>query len=164
MLGCSKPASVLFADRLEACPCWSEDHTLECIRKASFGFSAQRSDACFAAWRLGSRCFGRATPQGHLLEEIRLLQERLDLLGGKNWQEPQKIVATQSLQDLQGLLTARPLCSLCLLHELRRNLLAYALKYMQTTEIGEIVVDAFPDSRNQNIRAPPQRHIRVRWS
>ncbi|CAE7383614.1 unnamed protein product, partial [Symbiodinium microadriaticum] len=64
-----------------------DDHTLDCITKAGAGFS------------------------GYLLEEIRILQERLDLLGGKNW----------------------------------RNLLAYALKYMKTTEIGEIVVDAFPD-------------------
>mmetsp|Transcript_36983 Transcript_36983/g.85494 ORF Transcript_36983/g.85494 Transcript_36983/m.85494 type:complete len:996 (-) Transcript_36983:34-3021(-) len=64
-----------------------DDHTLECVKKASAGFSA------------------------HLLQEIRLLQERLDLLGGKNW----------------------------------KNLLAYALKYMQTMEIGEIVADAFPD-------------------
>ena len=42
------------------------------------------------------------------------------------------------------------LLSSCLCFVPRRNLLAYALKYMKTTEIGEIVVDAFPDRAAQS--------------
>eukprot|EP00438_Fugacium_kawagutii_P001874 Skav216337 [mRNA] locus=scaffold3350:366652:371473:+ [translate_table: standard] len=70
-----------------------DDHTLECLKRASDVFLK------------------------HLLDEMELMQERLDLLGGKNW----------------------------------RNLLSYALKFMATTEIGSMLMDAIPNPKTRRM-------------
>lgn len=70
-----------------------DDHTLECLKRASDVFLK------------------------HLLDEMRALQERLDLLGGKNW----------------------------------RNLLGYALKFMDTPEIGSMLMDAIPNPKTRRM-------------
>lgn len=70
-----------------------DDYTLECLKRASDVF------------------------QKHLLDEMKIMQERLDLLGGKNW----------------------------------RNLLGYALKFMATTEIGSMLMDAIPNPKTRRM-------------
>lgn len=70
-----------------------DDYTLECLKRASDVF------------------------EKHLLAEMKIMQERLDLLGGKNW----------------------------------RNLLGYALKFMATTEIGSMLMDAIPNPKTRRM-------------
>ncbi|CAJ1386142.1 unnamed protein product [Effrenium voratum] len=86
------------AEGCQACPIqffvpelYFDEHTLEQLRQAS--------DVFFE----------------HLLVEMSQLQERLDLLGGKNW----------------------------------RNLLQYSLKFMSTTEVGSMLMDAIPDPKTR---------------